>query len=79
MGKLASNYPETILLLKVMIKRAQYKNLSIVNTEMILMCLYFGKGISEKLKSGQGESIVDNLWKDLQAEYNGVKGFSTKN
>ncbi len=52
MGKLASNYPETILLLKVMIKRAQYKNLSIVNTEMILMCLYFGKGISEKLKSG---------------------------
>ena len=41
---------------------------------MILMYLDFGKVISEKLKSGWGESIVDNLSKDLQAEFNGVKG-----
>lgn len=79
MEKLPSNYQDTLLLLKERIKLAQYKSLSIVNTEMILMYLDFGKVISEKLKSGWGESIVDNLSKDLQAEYNGVKGFSSRN
>jgi hypothetical protein len=35
MEKLPSNYQETLLLLKERIKLAQYKSLSIVNTEMI--------------------------------------------
>lgn len=79
MENLPSNYHQTLLLLKERIKLAQYKSLSLVNTEMILMYLDFGKVISEKLKSGWGDSIVDNLSKDLQAEYTGVKGFSARN
>lgn len=79
MNNLPSNYAQTLLLLKERIKLAQYKSLSLVNTELILMYLDFGKVLSEKLKSGWGESIVDNLSKDLQSEYIGVKGFSSRN
>lgn len=79
MENLPSNYTQTLLLLKERIKLAQYKSLSLVNTELILMYLDFGKVLSEKLKSGWGESIVDNLSKDLQAEFIGVKGFSSRN
>ena len=79
MENLSSNYHQTLLLLKERIKLAQYKSLSLVNTEMILMYLDFGKVLSEKLKSGWGENIVDNLSKDLQLEYIGVKGFSSRN
>lgn len=79
MESLPSNYHQTLILLKERIKLAQYKSLSSVNTEMILMYLDFGKVLLEKLKSGWGESIVDNLSKDLQTEYIGVKGFSSRN
>ncbi|MDL2144106.1 PDDEXK nuclease domain-containing protein [Flavobacterium tructae] len=79
MENLPVNYHETLLLLKERIKLAQYKSLSLVNTEMILMYLDFGKVLSERLKLGWGESIVDNLSKDLQIEYSGVKGFSSRN
>ena len=79
MENVPSNYHQTLLLLKERIKLAQNKSLSLVNTEMILMYLDFGKVLSEKLKSGWGENIVDNLSKDLQLEYIGVKGFSSRN
>jgi predicted nuclease of restriction endonuclease-like (RecB) superfamily len=79
MEKLPENYNQTLLILKDRIKLAQYKSLSIVNTEMILMYLDFGKMFSEKLKSGWGDSIIDKISKDLQSEYSGVKGFSSRN
>jgi len=79
MQDLPLNYHQTLLLLKERIKLAQYKSLTVVNTELILMYLDFGKVLSEKLKSGWGDSIVDNLSKDLQSEYIGVKGFSSRN
>lgn len=79
MENLPENYNQTLLNLKERIKLAQYKSLSTVNSEMILMYLDFGKIFSEKLKSGWGESIIDNISKDLQTEYAGVKGFSSRN
>lgn len=79
MEKLPENYNQTLLNLKNRIKIAQYKSLSIVNTEMIFMYLDFGKIFSEKLQSGWGESIIDTISKDLQSEYHGVKGFSSRN
>ena len=79
MEKLPSNYNETLLVLNERIKLAQYKSLSIVNTEMILMYLDFGRIFSEKLKSGWGEGIIDTISKDLQSEHIGVKGFSSRN
>jgi predicted nuclease of restriction endonuclease-like (RecB) superfamily len=79
MEKLPENYSQTLINLKTRIKHAQYKSLSTVNTEMILMYLDFGKIFSEKLQSGWGESIIDIISKDLQSEYIGVKGFSSRN
>ncbi|MGA9638131.1 PDDEXK nuclease domain-containing protein [Flavobacterium sp.] len=79
MEQLPSNYHQTLLELKERIKLAHYKSLSLVNTEMILMYLDFGKVISEKLELGWGEGIVDHISRDLRAEYTGVKGFSPRN
>ena len=79
MEKLPDNYIQTLLSLKQRIKLAQYKSLAVVNSEMILMYLDFGKIFSEKLKSGWGEGIIDNISKDLQVEFIGVKGFSPRN
>lgn len=64
MEKLPDNYIQTLLSLKQRIKLAQYKSLAVVNSEMILMYLDFGKIFSEKLKSGWGEGIIDNISKD---------------
>lgn len=79
MENLPENYKKTLSNLKERIKLAQFKSLSTVNTEMILMYLDFGKIFSEKLKSGWGNGIIDAISKDLQLEYAGVKGFSSRN
>lgn len=79
MKSLPENYIETLLNLKERIKAAQYRSLSNVNTEMVLMYLDFGKIFTEKLKSGWGESIIDTISRDLQRDYIGVKGFSSRN
>ncbi|MBC7475238.1 MAG: hypothetical protein H7263_13170 [Candidatus Sericytochromatia bacterium] len=49
-----------------------------VNKELILMYLEMGKVISERVKIGWGDLVIDTLSKDLQAEYIGVKGFYPK-
>jgi predicted nuclease of restriction endonuclease-like (RecB) superfamily len=46
---------------------------------MILAYLDIGKVLSEKTKSGWGNSVIKQLSKDLQAEFPGVKGFSDRN
>lgn len=74
-----AHYSETLLELKKRINLAQYKSFSAVNTELILLYLDIGKVISQKIKLGWGESVVDTLSKDLQTEYIGVKGFSSRN
>lgn len=78
MNNLPIDYQTTLLELKDRIKKARYKGLVAVNTELILMYLDIGKIISEKLKVGWGESVIDTLAKDLQVEYVGLKGFSTR-
>ena len=79
MNLIPSNYTETLLELKRRINLAQYKSYSAVNTELILMYLDIGKVISKKIKTGWGDGIVDTLSNDLQSEYVGVKGFSSRN
>jgi len=74
-----SNYYQTLAALKQRINVARYKSLSVVNQELILMYLDIGQVLSEKSISGWGNSIVDTLSIDLQAEYPGVKGFSSRN
>ncbi|MEI6411787.1 MAG: DUF1016 N-terminal domain-containing protein, partial [Bacteroidota bacterium] len=73
------DYIQTLLALKERIVQAQYNSYSAVNSEMILAYLDFGKILSEKTKTGWGSSVIQQLAKDLQAEFNGVKGFSERN
>jgi predicted nuclease of restriction endonuclease-like (RecB) superfamily len=72
-------YLQTLVSLKERILQAQYNSYSAVNTEMILAYLDIGKTISEKTKIGWGTSVIKQLSIDLQAEFNGVKGFSERN
>jgi predicted nuclease of restriction endonuclease-like (RecB) superfamily len=73
------DYLETFVSLKDRIKQAQYRSYSAVNSEMILAYLDIGKTLSEKTKIGWGTSVIQQLSKDLQAEFYGVKGFSERN
>lgn len=73
------DYLETFVALKDRIKQAQYRSYSAVNSEMILAYLDIGKTLSEKTKIGWGTSVIQQLSKDLQAEFYGVKGFSERN
>ena len=72
-------YINTLMVLKERIVKAQYNSYSAVNSEMILAYLDIGKTISEKTKLGWGTSVIKQLSIDLQAEFNGVKGFSERN
>ncbi len=72
-------YINTLIALKERIIKAQYNSYSAVNSEMILAYLDIGKTISEKTKLGWGTSVIKQLSIDLQAEFNGVKGFSERN
>ena len=72
-------YINTLIALKERIVKAQYNSYSAVNSEMILAYLDIGKTISEKTKLGWGTSVIKQLSIDLQAEFNGVKGFSERN
>lgn len=74
-----SDYQSTFTKLKERIAVAQHKSLAAVNTELILMYLDFGSILSEKVKGGWGLNVVDTLSKNLQAEYPGAKGLSSRN
>jgi hypothetical protein len=73
------NYGQTLLEIKDRINHARYQSLKAVNKELILVYLEIGKIISERVKSGWGDAVVDKLSVDLQVEYPGVKGFSPRN
>jgi len=73
------NYLSTLAELKHRINSARYKSMVAVNTEMILAYIDIGKTISEQVNNGWGKSVIEQLAKDLQAEYYGVKGFSVRN
>lgn len=78
MNNLPIDYNQTLLELKEKINQAKYKSFKSVNKEHILINLHIGKVISEKLKLGWGKSVIDTLSKDLQSEYVGLKGFSSR-
>lgn len=78
MNPIPDNYITTFAKLKERVKQAQYKSLVAVNSEMILAYLDIGKTISEKTKTGWGTSVIERLSTDLQAEFPGMKGFSSR-
>lgn len=65
--------------IKDRIRKSQYEAAKVVNTEMIRLYWDIGRRILEKQKDGWGKSVVENLSKDIQMEFPGIKGFSTSN
>jgi predicted nuclease of restriction endonuclease-like (RecB) superfamily len=62
------------------IRSAQYDALKAVNREMINLYWDIGKMIVTRQQNvNWGKSVVEQLAKDLQAEFPGISGFSTRN
>lgn len=62
------------------IRMAQYDALKAVNQEMIALYWEIGKRITEQQSAlGWGKSVVENLSRDIQKEFPGIKGFGASN
>jgi predicted nuclease of restriction endonuclease-like (RecB) superfamily len=72
-------YQLTLVSLVARVKHAQYNALKAFSSEKVMMAWDFGKIISEKVAIADwGDSVIDKLSKDLQLEFPGVTGFSTR-
>ena len=75
-----SGYKELLKDIKQRIRTAQYEALKAVNRELISLYWDIGKKIVEKQEGESwGKSVVENLAKDLQADFPGISGFSSQN
>ena len=62
------------------IRSAQYEAMRAVNKEMISLYWDIGRQITERQQElGWGNSIVENLSKDIQKEFPGIQGFGVRN
>jgi predicted nuclease of restriction endonuclease-like (RecB) superfamily len=78
--KLDNNYKDFIESVKERITQAQYEALKKVNKELIQLYWDLGKLIVNKQSQYEwGKSVVEQLAKDLQIEYPGMKGYSVQN
>ena len=76
----ADAYRQFVADVKERIRQAQYQALRAVNTQQIQLYWELGQLIVERqLQHGWGKSIVETLAHKLQAEFNGISGFSTAN
>lgn len=74
------DYPVLLNDIKQRIRSAQYQALKAVNKELISLYWDIGRIIVERQKNETwGKSVVEQLAKDLQAEFPGIHGFSTRN
>jgi predicted nuclease of restriction endonuclease-like (RecB) superfamily len=73
-------YGELIKEIKALIYRRQYEAMKKVNTELIQLYWEIGEEIyCQQNEKGWGKSVVEILSKELQREFPGVKGFTTRN
>lgn len=62
------------------IRSAQYEALKAVNKEMIALYWEIGRRITEQQAAlGWGKSVVENLSRDIQKEFPGIKRFGVSN
>ena len=76
---ISNDYPQFLDNIKEHIRHAQYEAMKVVNQQIIALYWEIGKSIAEKQLLGWGKSIVENLSKDIQIEFPGIKGFSSRN
>jgi len=80
LDKQHTDYLEWLNNLKSKIRTTQIKAALSANSELIKLYWEIGKDIFEKQEiKGWGNSIVENLSKDLKAEFPNMKGFSRRN
>lgn len=74
------DYKKFLAEVKEKILNSQYEALKYVNRQLIELYWDIGRMIVERQDEyGWGKSIVQNLAKDLQNEFPGIKGFSSQN
>ena len=74
------DYQDFVKEIKEKIYQAQMRAMQAVNRELLSLYSDIGKTIVEKQENlGWGRSVVENLSRDLQREFPGVKGFSARN
>jgi len=75
-----ADYAAFLAALKERIVNARTAAARAVNRELILLYWDIGKGIVEKQRvAGWGESVIDQISRDLQAAFPGMSGFSPRN
>ncbi|WP_386086826.1 MULTISPECIES: PDDEXK nuclease domain-containing protein [unclassified Wolbachia] len=77
---IGKEYTEFLEQLKEHIAISRYKAARTVNKELLLLYHYIGTRILEKQKSQSwGSKVIEQLSRDLKAEFPEMKGFSTRN
>jgi predicted nuclease of restriction endonuclease-like (RecB) superfamily len=76
----STDYGQLLGDIKQRIRSAQYEALKAVNTALIALYWDIGRLICDRQQSaGWGKSVVEQLAKDIQAEFPGISGFSARN
>jgi predicted nuclease of restriction endonuclease-like (RecB) superfamily len=77
---LPEDYKNLLTEVKQRIRSAQYEALKAVNKQLIELYWDIGKTIVTRQQGASwGKSVVEQLAKDLQAEFPGISGFSARN
>ncbi|MEH1784834.1 MAG: PDDEXK nuclease domain-containing protein [Nostoc sp.] len=77
---ISEDYRHLLMEIKQRIRSAQYEALKAVNREMINLYWDIGQIIvTQQQGATWGKSVVEQLAKDLQAEFPGISGFSAAN
>jgi len=72
-----SNYQPFLQNILARIQSARYEMLKTVSKQTVLLYWDIGKSVSEKVKTENwGKSVVEQLSKDLQIKFPGIRGFS---
>lgn len=73
-------YSDFLLEIKAQIRQRQFQALRAANRELLQLYWWLGENISRRqTEQGWGKSVVENLARDLQAEFPGRNGFSVQN
>jgi predicted nuclease of restriction endonuclease-like (RecB) superfamily len=77
---LPSGYGDFLFEIKTQIRQRQFQALRAANRELLQLYWWLGENISRRqTEQGWGKAVVENLARDLQAEFPGRNGFSTQN
>jgi len=72
-----SNYIAVISDIKIKIQQAQYRAVLSANKELIMLYRHIGKVLIDN--SSWGNKFIDNLSKEIQSDFPGIKGYSVRN